>query len=234
MQLRILPVAGALAALIASGLFAAPAEAQSQRGGFKPGAIAGHTRSQNPYANPRSMAPLRGPMTYDQGKPLPRAGIDATVRNPVSGTQQAAVGHRFGVDRAVNTPRANPLQQPVQNQPLVQQPVQNRPLVQQPEQQPATTGALRRGELLQRAEADSATCRRQYEGEIDRIEAEHRAGGIACFHPENGQCHDANNAKKGTALQAANAQLFRCNQQVQAARQGAGGAQAQAGTTRGR
>ncbi|MCE7929540.1 MAG: hypothetical protein DYG91_13765 [Chloroflexi bacterium CFX7] len=26
------------------------------------------------------MAALRGPMTYDQGKPMPRAGIDATVR----------------------------------------------------------------------------------------------------------------------------------------------------------
>lgn len=217
MLLRTLPVAGALAALAASGFLAAPAEAGQPHGGFRPGVIAGHTRVQNPTVNPRSMAALRGPMTYDQGKPMPRAGIDATVRNPVSGAQHAAVGHQLGVDRTVSTPRVNPVQQP-----------------QQPAQQPGTTGARQPGDLLRQAEADGATCRRQYEAEVDRIEAAHRAGGIACFHPGNSQCHDANNARKATALQSANAQRFRCNRAAQAARQGAVGVQAQAGAMRGR
>jgi hypothetical protein len=70
--------------------------------------------------------------------------------------------------------------------------------------------------------AQDASCQSQYQMEVREIEAEHRAGGQACFHPNNGECHTANNAKKATRLQAANTKLYQCNRQAQAARQNAG------------
>jgi len=210
MNSRALPVAAAVAALFALSALALPAAAQQPRGGFKPGMIAGHTGGQNPVSHPRGMAPLRGPTTYSAGRAMPRAGVDATVRNPVSGAQQAAVGHRIGFERPVNTPRVNPAEQPASGQ-------------------PATTSAPKRGELLRRAEESAASagdCQSRYQAEVQQIEADHQAGGKACFFPGNGTCHGANNAKKATRLQAANTQLYQCNRQSQAVGQG-GTAQAQ-------
>jgi len=70
--------------------------------------------------------------------------------------------------------------------------------------------------------AQGGSCQREYEVEVRQIEADHQAGGQACFHPGNGQCHRDNNAKKASGLQAAGAKRYQCNQQAQAARQGAG------------
>lgn len=70
--------------------------------------------------------------------------------------------------------------------------------------------------------AQGASCQQQYQVEVREIEAEHRAGGQACFHPNNAQCHSANNARKGARLQTAGTKLYQCNQRAQAARQNAG------------
>lgn len=70
--------------------------------------------------------------------------------------------------------------------------------------------------------SQGGSCQSQYQTEVRQIDADHEAGGRACFHPNNGQCHDTNNIRKATRLQAASAKRYQCNQQAQAARQGAG------------
>lgn len=70
--------------------------------------------------------------------------------------------------------------------------------------------------------SQGGSCQSQYQTEVQQIQADHQAGGQACFHPNNGQCHSTNNARKATRLQAANAKRYQCNRQAQAARQGAG------------